>query len=109
MRPGILRKRANSDNESIDCLIERSRMVGNGDPYITGAPRQHKIAFESGFFSNHLLRDGRFTIALFDKVTWPNGDFALRPKRLHPCGFGLFVFSLAATDIPPIGGREPTK
>jgi hypothetical protein len=108
MRPRILRKRANGDNESIDFLIEWSRMVGNSDPYITGARGRHKIAFDAGFFNNHLLRDGRFSIALLDGVTWPNGNFAPRPKRLHPFGFDLFDFSLASADIRPIACGEPS-
>src|SRR5881392_1453008 len=74
-------------------------MVGNGDPYITCARGPHEIAFDAGFFYNHLLRDGRFSIALFDGVTWPNGNFAPRTKRLHPYSFGLFNFSLTAADI----------
>ena len=82
-------------------------MVCNGEPYITGARRRHKIAFDAGFFYDHLSRDGRFSIALFDGVTWPNGNFAPRPKRLHPYGFGLFDFSLATTDIRPIACGEP--
>src|SRR5205823_5716956 len=109
MRPRVLRKRANGDNESIDCLIGRSRMVGNGDPYITGARGPHEIAFDAGFFYNHLLRDGRFSIALFDGVTWPNGNFAPRTKRLHPYSFGLFNFSLTAADIRPIACCEPAN
>src|SRR5207248_8599398 len=67
--PSDLRNRARAHNEAIDCLIGRSRMVGNGAPYRTGARGPHEIAFDAGFFYNHLLRDGRFSIALFDGVT----------------------------------------
>jgi hypothetical protein len=45
---------------------------------------------------------------MFDRVSWPNGNFVSRPKRLNPCCFGLFNFSLTATDVRPIARRIPT-
>src|SRR4030095_3904603 len=105
----VLRKCANGDNESIDRIIEGSRMIRNGNPDITGACGRRKIAFDARFFYNHLLRDDRVGVALFDRVTWPNRNFASRPKRLNPCSFGLFNFSLAATDVRPIARRIPTN
>src|SRR6266545_4845555 len=45
MRPGVLWKCANGNNESVDYIIERPRMIRNGDPHITCACGRDKIPF----------------------------------------------------------------
>src|SRR6266436_9575070 len=109
MRPRIVWKCANSENKSIDCIIERPRMVCNGNSYITRACGRDKIAFDARFFYDYLLRDGRVSVALFDRLTWSNCNFVTGRERLRSRSLVLFDFSLAATDICPIARREPTN
>src|SRR5581483_2110659 len=81
MCPGVLWKCANGNNKSIDRLVERPGMIRHCDPHITGACGRRKIAFDTDFFYNHLLRDNGVSVAMFDQPTRPDSNFTARRKR----------------------------
>src|SRR5260370_36065883 len=47
MRPGIFRKRANSENKAVHFLIERTRMTGNDEAYIARTTSTHDVGLRT--------------------------------------------------------------
>ena len=47
MRPGIFRKRADSQNKAIHLIIERARVIGDGDTHVTSADASDNVTFRT--------------------------------------------------------------
>src|SRR5690348_7795685 len=102
MCPGIFWKRADRENKSIHFIIERSRVVGDGDADIIRASGLDDVALNAGTLDTHLLRWDGIRIAMFHRVARPDINFAATLKRCDPLSFVGFNLALTSTDVCPI-------
>src|SRR5262245_13567938 len=99
MGPGIFWKRADRENESVHFIIERSRVIGDGDADIARASGLNNIALNVRTLDSHLLRWDGIGVAVFHRMTRPNINFAPTLKRCHSRSFIGFNFALTSTDV----------
>jgi hypothetical protein len=102
MRPGIFWKRTDRENKSVHFIIERSRVIGEGDADIIRASGLDNIALNVRAFDSHLLRWNGIGIAVFHRVARSNINFAPGLERRHPRSFIGFNVALSSTDVCPI-------
>ena len=72
MGPGIFWKRADRENESVHFIIERSRVIGDGDADIARASGSDNIALNACTLDSHRLRWDGIRVAMFHRMTRSN-------------------------------------
>ena len=107
MRPGIFWKGADRENKSVHFIIERSRVIGDGDADIIRASGLDHIALNARALDSNPLRWDGFRVAVFHRMAWPNINFVPTLKRCYPRSFIGFNFALTSTDVCPIARRIP--
>src|SRR5438046_10693573 len=110
MRPTILRYGPYGEDESIDLVVERARMIGNREPDIGRAVGLDNVTFRACVLDSHIFRRARGDTRVFDGSSWMNNDFAPGLERIQARSFVCFDFIVNATHSAPfMAGRSSTR
>ena len=109
MRPAIQRQRANSENKSIDLVIEWPGVIRDRDAHIMSASSLDDVAFSARPLNSQMLRLCGINACFFDSFPRMNSDFTPGFERLNTCAFVRFDCCLTATNVRPVVCGKPAN